>query len=60
MPVDPKPILFDPSVLEQLACPACLGVLRLEEKHLVCADCGRRYPIEDGIPVLITERAEKS
>ena len=49
---------FDPSVLSQLACPACLGNLRLEAEHLVCALCHRAYPILDGIPVLIVERAE--
>jgi hypothetical protein len=40
-----------------LACPACLGELRLEETRLVCAGCGRAYPIVDGIPVLIVVRA---
>jgi hypothetical protein len=48
---------YDASVLEQLACPACLGALRAEQARLVCAGCGRAYPIVDGIPVLIAERA---
>ena len=53
--------LFDTSVLGQLACPACHGDLRLEssnldETRLVCAMCGRDYPIVDGIPVLIAGR----
>jgi uncharacterized protein YbaR (Trm112 family) len=47
---------FDPSVVGQLACPACHGVLNLEEAQLVCAACGRAYPIVDGIPVLIAGR----
>ncbi|MGA3161034.1 MAG: Trm112 family protein [Terracidiphilus sp.] len=45
--------VFDPSVLTQLACPACLGALRLVETQLVCAQCSRTYPIVDGIPALI-------
>ena len=49
---------FEASILSQLACPACLGDLRPEEMLLVCAECGRGYPIVDGIPVLIAERAE--
>jgi uncharacterized protein YbaR (Trm112 family) len=58
MPADSShPFLFDPTVLGQLACPACLGGLVLEEERLVCAGCGRGYPIVDGIPVLIAERA---
>ena len=51
-------LLFDPAVLSQLACPACLGDLRLEPLRMVCAACLRAYPIVDGIPVLIPERAE--
>ena len=44
----------------KLACPACLGPLRLLNATVACTSCGRVYPIVDGIPVLITERAEKS
>jgi uncharacterized protein YbaR (Trm112 family) len=50
---------FDPAVLDQLACPACLGVLRLGEAQLICAACARAYPLVEGIPVLIPARAEK-
>ncbi|HEY1902257.1 MAG TPA: Trm112 family protein [Terracidiphilus sp.] len=62
MPAAANPNLsFDVSVLEsilgQLACPACLGDLRLADNRLVCAACGRSYPIVDGIPVLIVDRA---
>ncbi|MGO8706183.1 MAG: Trm112 family protein [Terracidiphilus sp.] len=59
----PKPgaeFKFDASVVSQLACPACYGSLRLEGSHLICAACGRAYPIIDGIPVLIVARAEKA
>jgi uncharacterized protein YbaR (Trm112 family) len=60
MPADPSPHLpFDPTILGQLACPACYGDLRVEESSLVCANCGAVYLIVDGIPVLIVERAEK-
>jgi uncharacterized protein YbaR (Trm112 family) len=54
MPADPKTLpAFNPAVLDQLACPACLGALRLEETRLLCTACSRAYPIVDGIPVLI-------
>ena len=59
MPADRnQPISFDPSVLAELACPACRSHLQLEGERLACVACGRRYPIVDGIPVLIAERAE--
>jgi hypothetical protein len=61
MPPDPTALpLIDPSVVTQLVCPACLGALRLVEVRLLCAACGRAYPIVDGIPVLIAEKAEQS
>lgn len=49
---------IDRKVVGQLACPACTGDLHLKALHLVCSACGRAYPVIDGIPVLITERAE--
>jgi len=49
---------FDPAVLAELACPACLADLKLADQRLICAGCRRAYPIVDGIPVLIVERAE--
>jgi len=56
----PKPeFKFDASVVSLLACPACYGDLRLDSERLVCDACGRAYPIVDGIPVLILDRAEK-
>ena len=51
-------IPFDESIVGQLACPACHGDLRIENARLVCAACGRGYPVIDGIPVLIADRAE--
>jgi uncharacterized protein YbaR (Trm112 family) len=50
------------AVPEGVVCPACWGELRGEAlngaKMLVCRACGRKYPVVDGIPVLIVERAE--
>ena len=57
MPADSRVLpVFDPSVVAQLACPACHGALRLERDFLVCAQCSRAYPIVAGIPVLIAGR----
>jgi uncharacterized protein YbaR (Trm112 family) len=62
-PKQTQPANFDEAVVSQLACPACFGKLRLDTPqpdvpHLVCTACSRAYPIIDGIPVLIVERAE--
>lgn len=44
--------------IELLACPACRGALtREEDRHLVCRSCGRIFPVQDGIPVLLVDKA---
>ncbi len=51
-----KPISDE--LLEILACPVCKTAVRLEENKLVCDNCGRRYRIEDGIPIMLIDEAE--
>ena len=51
--------MIDPRLLEILACPACKQEVRLEGDRLVCAQCSRRYPIRDGIPVMLIEEADQ-
>jgi uncharacterized protein len=46
--------------LAMLACPVCHGTLRLDAGNVHCLSCGRKYPIEDGIPILLAERAQSS
>jgi len=47
--------------LTMLACPACRETLAIREDVVPpavgCTGCRRLYPIVDGIPVLIVERA---
>lgn len=52
-----EPVIAE-DLLEILACPACRGEIKLAGNRLVCQHCGRRYPIEDGIPIMLIERAE--
>ncbi len=52
----------DKELLEILACPNCRGDLEYREGDdlLVCRGrCGYRYPIREGIPVLLIDEAEK-
>ena len=50
--------MIDEKLLALLACPACQGDVRLEVDKIVCTRCHRRYPIIDGIPVLLADQAE--
>ena len=45
-------------LLDILVCPADKAKVHLEGERLVCEQCGRAYPIRDGIPVMIVEEAE--
>jgi uncharacterized protein YbaR (Trm112 family) len=44
----------------RVACPVCFGALTVTADAATCAGCGRVYPVSEGIPVLIGERAEKA
>ncbi len=44
--------------LARLACPVCHAGLVQEGGRIRCEKCGRKYPVVDGIPVLLPERAE--
>lgn len=46
-------------LLNILACPACKSEVTEEENKIVCVSCKRRYPIREGIPIMLIEEAEK-
>jgi hypothetical protein len=48
----------DKELLEILVCPDDRSAVREEGDRLVCTQCGRRYPVRDGIPVMLVEEAE--
>lgn len=52
--------LIDPQLAAILVCPVDKSDLTEDEasSHLVCTGCGRRYPVRDGIPVMLVEEAE--
>lgn len=51
------PSTIDPSLLDILVCPIDHARLRVHGDGLVCTACGRRYPVEDGIPNMLVEPA---
>ena len=52
--------LIKKELLEILACPVDKQPLKeLEnEMKLECVSCGRKYPVKDGIPVMLIDEAE--
>jgi len=52
---------LDEKLVRILACPACeeRPPVKLEKDGLLCEKCGRVYPIKDGIPVMLVDKAVK-
>ncbi|MDD5072400.1 MAG: methyltransferase domain-containing protein [Candidatus Omnitrophica bacterium] len=47
--------MLNEELRDKLACPGCLGDLSFGEGDFTCNKCHRKYPVVDGIPVLINE-----
>lgn len=53
---------FDPALLDVLVCPLTRGPLLHDaaRNRLVSEQAGVAFPIENGIPVLLEDRAERT
>jgi uncharacterized protein len=49
------------SLLSILVCPACKGDLEYDRAHdrLICHACRLRYVVQDDIPIMLVESAER-
>ena len=52
---------IEKDLFDILACPECKGDLAYKNDHksLFCAKCHFTYPIEDGVPILLTPEDRK-
>jgi uncharacterized protein YbaR (Trm112 family) len=48
---------IDETLLSILACPLCREPVVEQGDWLVCQGCRRKYPIRDGIPIMLPEEA---
>ncbi len=48
-------------LLEKLVCPSCKNKMNYEEKNdkLICEHCALSYKINNDVPVLLADEAEK-
>lgn len=53
--------MLNKKLLEILACPKCKGDLEYnkDENKLICNSCRLRYKIDDDIPIMLIDEAEK-
>jgi len=49
---------LDEKLLEILACPVCKEPVKQVADKVVCEKCRKRYPIQDGIPIMLIDEAE--
>jgi hypothetical protein len=53
-------VSLDKELLDILACPNCRGDVEYREEFIVCLGrCGYKYPVRDGIPVMLVDEAVK-
>ena len=50
---------LDPRLRDRLECPVCGGPFVEEVASLVCPRCLLAFPIREGVPILLPERAKK-
>lgn len=50
--------MIDKELLDILACPACKADVELIDNKIVCTKCKKKYPIKDGIPIMLIDEAE--
>ena len=50
--------MIDKDLLDILACPQCKGAVKLmDDSGIVCEKCSLLYKIQDGIPVMLIDKA---
>lgn len=49
--------MIEKELLDILACPVCKGDIFEDKQELVCTKCKRRYPVREGIPIMLEEEA---
>ncbi len=54
-------MILSKEVLDILACPQCKGGITIlaDNAGLFCVTCCLKYPLRDGIPVMLVDEAEK-
>ncbi|MGQ0793410.1 MAG: Trm112 family protein [Deltaproteobacteria bacterium] len=52
---------LDEKLLKIIVCPKCKGKIRLgaDGSWLICDSCGIKFPVKDGIPILMAEESEE-
>ena len=50
--------MISPELVDLLRCPIGKASLKIEDENLICTKCGAKFPVKNGIPVLLTDEAK--
>ena len=50
--------MVDERLLKILVCPECKGDIHPEDDWLICEACRLKYPVREGVPVMLADEAE--
>jgi len=50
---------LDPRLMDRICCPECGGELAARGAFLDCRPCGFAFPVQDGVPYLLKDRAKR-
>ncbi len=51
--------MIDKDLMSILVCPSCRQLVKEDQNKIVCMQCGLKYPIRKGIPIMLVDEAEK-
>lgn len=51
-------LMMDQRLLEILICPKCRSDVRSTDDWVICDECCLKYPVRDGIPIMLIDEAE--
>lgn len=50
--------MIDDDLLNILVCPICKADVEEKDGMIVCKGCSKKYPIKNGVPILIAKEAQ--
>lgn len=51
--------MIDQELIDILVCPACKADVELIGEKIVCKKCKKKYPVRNGVPVMLIDEAEQ-
>jgi len=53
--------MLNPKLLQILACPNCQGEVEYNagENNLICHSCRLKFSVEQGVPIMLIDKAER-